>query len=433
MNTDYLKLFDITKKISFSIVDQGIYSLANFLLNIFLLRWLSLEEYGVFAFGFSAFLFLSGFHNALILEPISVLATRNHKSHLLTYLSLQMRMHFLVVTGLGIICILISGIVSFKSENITMSLLYAGISTPFLLSYWFFRRLCYIQSNPKIAVIGSSVYSILLLILLFLFRYFDILSSIFAFLIMSLSSIFSSILIWILLRKFLLDTTPKRLLQLREVISEQWNYSKWVVGVAILYWINSYITIPALGIIIGLEASGLFRGMQNIILPLQQLGAALGNIFVPWFSAQDHTNKKKIHKLSRQAIFGFLILGILYLIPILLFPEKILILLYNDVQMNNYINEMRIIGVVGFITIIVASLSFVLQGLKKPNGIFWANFFGSLSTIIITVPLILKNGLLGAIQGTIIASIVILMILIYYYNKSYSERKIVFPEKNENY
>jgi O-antigen/teichoic acid export membrane protein len=422
MNIDYLRLFNILKKISFSIGDQGIYSLANFLLNIFLLRWLSLEDYGVYAFGFSAFLFLSGFHNALILEPISVLATGNHKSHLLSYLSIQMRLHFIVVIGLGLICIFISGMVSFISEQISMSLLYAGISTPFLLSFWFFRRLCYIQTNPLIAVIGSSIYSSSLIIFLILFHYFEILSPIFAFLIMSLSSFFSSIMIWLFLRKILLDTTPKVSLPIREVVSEQWNYSKWVAGVAILYWINSFIAIPALGIFIGLQASGILRGLQNIILPLQQIGAAMGNIFVPWFSAQDHTNKNKILKLSNQTIFGFSILGIMYLIPILLIPEKILALLYNEVQMNNYIHEVRLIGVVGFITIIIASLSFILQGLKKPNGIFWANCFGSLFSIIVTIPLILKKGIFGAIEGSIITLTIILIILSYFYFRSYLEK-----------
>ena len=430
MKIDTVNFIKLVKGISFSIGDQGLYSFANFLLNILLVRWLAFEQYGVFAFGFSVFLFLSGFHNSLILEPISVLAMRNHKSHLWSYLGLQIRFHFIVVIILGLFCIFISGLVSFYSDQISMSLFYAGISTPFLLSFWFLRRLCYIESNPLIAVIGSSFYSILLLFSLFLFHLFDCLSPLFGFIIMSFSSLFSSILIWILLkRKY--SSTLTIFLPIKEILREQWNYSKWATGVTILYWINSFIAIPALGIIIGLEASGIFRGLQNIILPLQQIGAALGNLFVPWFSSQDHGNKKKIQKISFQTIFGFSFLGIIYLIPILLIPEKLLSLLYNEAQMNNYIYEVRLVGVVGLITMIIASLSIILQGLKKPNGIFWANCFGSFFSIFVTISLILKKGLLGAIEGSIITLTVILFILSYFYFRSYTEKNIDFSKNYE--
>jgi O-antigen/teichoic acid export membrane protein len=237
---------------------------------------------------------------------------------------------------------------------------------------------------------------------------------------MSFSSLFPSILIWILLRKINNDSYPSISLLTRDVIKEQWNYSKWATGVTILFWINSFIAIPSLGIIIGIETSGLYRGLQNIILPLQQIGAALGNTLVPWFSAQDHTNKRKIRNLSIQIIFGFSLLGIAYLAPILLFPEKILLLLYDEVQINYNNHEVRLIGVVGFISIIIACLSYILQAQKKPNGIFWANCIGSLFSIIVTIPLILSKGLLGAIEGSIVTLTVILIILFYHFSFSFT-------------
>src|SRR5260370_40120814 len=56
-----------------SLVDQGLTSGAGFAVNLLLARWLAPESYGAFAVAFAGFLFVSGFHNVLLLEPISVM------------------------------------------------------------------------------------------------------------------------------------------------------------------------------------------------------------------------------------------------------------------------------------------------------------------------------------------------------------------------
>src|SRR5579872_4553472 len=55
-----------------SLVDQGFTSGAAFGVNICLARWVPASVYGAFAVAFAGFLFISGFQNVLILEPISV-------------------------------------------------------------------------------------------------------------------------------------------------------------------------------------------------------------------------------------------------------------------------------------------------------------------------------------------------------------------------
>src|SRR3989304_6306184 len=63
------------KRVGYSVLDQGLFSGANFLLSILLARWLSPEEFGAYAVGFSAFLICFGIYNSLVLDPLMVLGS----------------------------------------------------------------------------------------------------------------------------------------------------------------------------------------------------------------------------------------------------------------------------------------------------------------------------------------------------------------------
>src|SRR5260370_36194446 len=56
-----------------SLVDQGLTSGAGFAVNLLLARWMAPAGYGAFAVAFAGFLFVSGFHNGLLLEPMTVM------------------------------------------------------------------------------------------------------------------------------------------------------------------------------------------------------------------------------------------------------------------------------------------------------------------------------------------------------------------------
>src|SRR5215475_4016688 len=62
----------------YSLADQAAAAAAGFGVNLLLARWLSASDYGIFAVVFAAYLFLSGFHNVLLLEPLSVLGPAFH-------------------------------------------------------------------------------------------------------------------------------------------------------------------------------------------------------------------------------------------------------------------------------------------------------------------------------------------------------------------
>ena len=69
-----------------AILDQGLFSVSNFALNLLLAHWLSPHHYGAFAAVFAVFLLLGTLHTGLLSEPMLVLGSGRYKNRLTEYL-----------------------------------------------------------------------------------------------------------------------------------------------------------------------------------------------------------------------------------------------------------------------------------------------------------------------------------------------------------
>src|SRR5580704_12798572 len=88
-------------KSALSLTDQALTSGAGFAVNVLLARWLPTESYGAFAVGFAGYLLLAGFHNVLILEPLSVIGPARHSNDLPNYFRAQVAVHTFLVLPLS--------------------------------------------------------------------------------------------------------------------------------------------------------------------------------------------------------------------------------------------------------------------------------------------------------------------------------------------
>jgi O-antigen/teichoic acid export membrane protein len=110
----------LVHKGSLAVLDQCLFAGTNFLVNILLARWLSPEHYGAFVLAFSIFLFLSGFHNALILDPMSVLGPVHYKDRSREYLSSLLWIHAGLTLGLAIFLVSAAAVFLLVTENLPM-------------------------------------------------------------------------------------------------------------------------------------------------------------------------------------------------------------------------------------------------------------------------------------------------------------------------
>ena len=115
------------QKGSFAILDQGLFAGTNFLINIFLARWLEPAQYGAFATAYSIFLLLGTFHTAILTEPMLVFGSGKYSRRFHEYLGFLLYGHAgltlpvgMLLAGVGWICI--------RSGSIELGQAFLGLS-----------------------------------------------------------------------------------------------------------------------------------------------------------------------------------------------------------------------------------------------------------------------------------------------------------------
>ena len=271
------------KKGGLSVLDQGLFSGANFILNIFLARWLLPSSYGAFSIAFAIYLFVTGFYNALILEPMSVFGPANHSKRLKSYISSQFQIHTIFTIPVGLIIVIVGYVALLISKNYELSyaIISVGIVLPFMLLPWLSRRAFYIMQNPVGALIGSLCYFFLLIFGMFFIHYWRIEFQFSWYFLMGLVS-FLETLFSIIITKFKLNFRFD--FDFIEIIKNQWAFSKWIVVAAILNFFGSQINLILVALLLGIDVAGVFRAIQNFVLPVNQVLVAISFLGLPILS-----------------------------------------------------------------------------------------------------------------------------------------------------
>ena len=400
----------------FSIADQGLISGANFAVNILLARWLAPEGYGAFAVAFSIFIFVSGFHNAMVLEPMSVIGPSNYRDVVGRYLGATLWIQL----GIGI-CL--AGIIAIgiavarpADRQMVLALLGLALASPFILLFWFFRRACYVGTRPDLALRGSLTYAIFIAVGLVLFRRQNWLSPAAGFLIMGLASFLGSLVFLYIHRAWIGGALRHGgALSTRPILHEHWNYGKWVVGSAFAHWVGGAAYLPLVAAVGGLAQAGALKAVQNLVLPFQHTITAVGLVLLPWLSRKRSVRGRSYVRdaLPRMASANVL-LAVLYVLVVLLFAEQLIDLLYPGDLYSDYLWLVPFIGVAVILGAANDSLRIGLRALKRPDSLFRAQVASATLTLTLGIYLVARLGLLGAVLGLISAALALTVLALFY-------------------
>ena len=120
-----------------------------FLGNVVLARIQSKEEYGVFVLSYSIYTFLSGLHNAAILEAYTVYGSGKYSQHFREYLKVMLKSNaivcisLMVLLGLGLLVLQ-----AITPQLVSRGMLGLVLTVGILLSAAFLRRTFYILRWP---------------------------------------------------------------------------------------------------------------------------------------------------------------------------------------------------------------------------------------------------------------------------------------------
>jgi O-antigen/teichoic acid export membrane protein len=317
------------KKGSLAVLDQALFSGANFLVNILLARWLPPEEYGAFAVALSIYYLLLGFHTAVITEPMMVFGAGKYREQFRKYFGMVLWGHWvigtLVALGLSVAAWVF---LQLRSPLMAQALFGLAIAAPFWLLLWLTRQGCYAQLRPNDAVVGSG-FNILAVVagLLLLWRV-GVISSLTGFVLLGATGGLASLVLLRELRpqmaRYVGNPTPSILL------ADHWGYGRWSILGFLLYWASGQILMLLIPIFLGLMAGAAVAATWTLYRPISQFMQALNSLVLPAFSrlasepdGQTHLRRKAIGVAGLFAGAAFL-----YALTVSIFAKPILHFLY---------------------------------------------------------------------------------------------------------
>lgn len=398
------------KKGFLALLDQGLLSGSNFFIAILLARWLTRDQYGAYALGFSIFILLSGFHNAFILEPMSVFGPESYSRCLRGYINKLLRFHFVLAFALSLL--VIAGILLLPFFRIDRSLIPAlwgvCLSVPLVLYYWLCRRAAYLKFAPGTAVIGSAIYCAAALVLAFGFKRWA--SPFMGFAVQAVAAIPAVIPLLADLRS-VEDEQPKP--SGTSVVRQHWQYGRWVMGSTIVTWVSGNAYYVIVGAMLPMHDVAALRALRNLTEPCYRAMAAIILLVLPWASSRlVEEGLEGLRRRTRQLNFLFGGAALIYFAALCLFGKSVMRLLYSG-RYDGF-SSLLLLATAPLV-LIAASLGseIAVQVMQAPSEVFLAYGVSGVLTFLLGITFTHVWGLVGGLTSILISSAAVWVVLTY--------------------
>ena len=398
------------RKVSFSVLDQGLISGSNFLIGVLLARWLEPAQLGAYTLAFSAFLLISVVYQALVLEPQSVFATSTYRHEPRQYMGSLLRLHGILASALFLAFAAAALFTHGRYPGASLPGALAGIvlATPWILLLWLSRRMCYAKQIPHVATIGAFVYSVIMLCGLLALLRLRLLTPATVFTVMGLASLVTSLVLLMVLRpSFLAGSSATRL---REVGREHWGYGRWALGAYVMSWVPGNLYYMLLGRLSGMADVGALRALLNLALPVAQTYAALSMLFLPFLSrVRSEKGSSAMKGPAIKITVLFTGMAVAYWTILITFSRPIVQWLYA----GRYVSQshwMPFVAIASIFWCAAYGPMVILRVFQTPASIFWIYTMCAAISVLIGAPITKFYGLAGAMVGGVLSSVTALLI-----------------------
>jgi O-antigen/teichoic acid export membrane protein len=388
------------------VIDQGSFSAANFLMSILLARWLSETSYGAFTITFSIYIFVSTVQGALILEPMSVYGVKKYEDGIQSYLATQIRYQLQINVIISALLLIVS---FFMPVDIRIALIGCAFSLPLTLLFWLFRRACYIRMETHIAAILSFAYAVIVLLGLFVLSKAGLISAFSAFLLLGVASALTSIAGGWILRVSLkaVFSEAEAFFFVGSGFHDNWNFGKWILVSFLSDNVSTLFYPIILGSLLGLERTAGFRSAQNLLLPLQQLQALITLITIPWMSRVKKTKPAlSLRTDGWPVIVSYLLVGILYILPIVIFAKPIMNIVYGNSFYTSYSWLIGLLSIPAILYSFNLSLAVLYKAVEFTEPLLLGKVASAITVVITAWIFVSRLGIVGIFISLLLSTIV---------------------------
>ncbi len=393
-------------KLGYSLADQVFAVGGMFIVNIALARVRSKEEYGIFALSYSVFTFLSGLHNAAILEAYTIYGSGRYHHRFAGYGRLLWCSNAWLLAGLSALLL-----VAWQSLRwvhpafASPALLGMALACGVLLTASFVRRTFYMRCRADLALRFSAAFFVSCLALLALAIRKDLLNGLSAFLIVAVA--------WGIAALFILRERPGRiepedeanfLLHEPDYWSEHWKYSRWVFVTALVFQFTTQAYFWVVAGFLSMRDVADLRAMYNLVLPVDQIFGAITLLTLPQMALQFAAQELgQLRHLWRQCSLMFLGISSAFALVVGLGSLPLLHVVYGG-KFDSVSPLLRWYVLLPVVMSVGNAANAALKAIEKPQAVFYAYVTSGAATFAVGVPLVMYLGLRGAVYGMLFSA-----------------------------
>jgi len=391
-------LLAISGPFALSLLNQFIGGGGNFLLNVYLARTLTLDQFGIYGIGFGICMLYVGVGNAVILTQMIVNMPDKAESEKIVYaqsmlLSLcLMSASIFLLAAVGSIVVMV-----FKPELVhflpaAFSIMLAAVSllgAEFFICYAFLRR----QELAAVAVNALTMLVILTGFVLCQLCHVDASGSL-ALLLYAAGASLSALVAYLISPLRLRLHQPKLLAH----FTESWVHGRWALGGVALTWLQSQTYTYVLVFFLGPVGIGQANAGRIFISPFNFILTSINKVAIPRLVEFRDSNRVKMFRISFLLTAGLLVLTTLYSAALLANMDYVsnLVLGRHDATITSVVWVWCLMLVVQMAR---SCGGVLLQVQRKFRLLMLANIPSVIVTIAMSVILIARFGVSGAILG----------------------------------
>lgn len=395
-----------------ALADQAAFAIAGFTFTVLLARWMGSREYGAFAYSYSIFFLIVGFHSVLFLEPISIFGVTRHEASFRAYWTAIERVHVLWAVLVALFVCAGSFVASRLGAPVSTVRAFYGLSFAqgAMTYYALVRRMHYVQNRPDRSFLTTLVYALSLLTIVSLLRVgWKIDSPLVAFLALGFAGVISGLTCRRVAEFSHEEQT--RSVPIRKVARENWHYGGVLLLSQVMFWLTGGVYAVLTGSAISLSAAGALRALQNLVNPVQQAFAAFGPLFLTGGARRYRQNGISGLRRAVWVYTGVLVLlACLYLIVLFVAGSWLIHFLY-DGKYDKLAWMLPLLGIGPLFSAVTTSWSGGLRIAGRRWAVVVVDVVGAFLTLTVGVFMIRHYGLVGAVAGILLSGAVRIPVL----------------------